>query len=648
MRCKKCGTDLVDNAQFCHVCGTSVSDPDPCQDTDELIVDRNKDGEHIGDTTELPVVEAKESLLSAFTKQMKAKLRSYRQNKELKKQAEAVKTPEEKALHKRKRLIAAVAVLGGCLLVSLAILGALSLINRGKTPLTTKYFPDKAFLDYVAQFDINKDHHLSEEELAAVTEMDCSQRAITNLAGIELFSNLSSLNCSQNKIVTLDPSLFPQVTSLNSSSNPLTTLDVSSLQGLTSLSCNNDQLGSLILGSLPALTELDCSQNALTTLDLSKLPELISLNCSDNQLNALDVTHNAKLATLNCKNNAITHLDLTENKQLKDAQYDESVALALALSADNFPDQVLMQAIAQHDDGDGKLTQEERDQITQLSLDSSELTSLKGLHYLTHLENLEIKGAHLSADSIELPESLTSLTLTSSNLASLDLSGLHKLKSATLTGNGMTSLTVGAANTALKELNVKENQLKTLDLSSLKGGLSKLYLDPSVKVTGATVNTSSDFSDSELRSLLFSKKYNPNEDDMLTSSERSEVTTLDVNGKPISSLEGLDAFKNLTTLDCGNTKITSLELKGLDKLTELRCAHAQLTQLTLSGLPALTKLDCSQNKLKTLDVSSNKSLTLLNAMGNSLDKVVIAQDSPLSTSNFTLFVNAGTKVEKKS
>ena len=65
-----------------------------------------------------------------------------------------------------------------------------------------------------------------------------------------------------------------------------------------------------------ALTGLNCSQNQLTSLDLTQNTALTGLNCSQNQLASLDLTQNTALTGLYCMFNQLTSLDLTQNTAL--------------------------------------------------------------------------------------------------------------------------------------------------------------------------------------------------------------------------------------------------------------------------------------------------------------------------------------------
>ena len=61
------------------------------------------------------------------------------------------------------------------------------------------------------------------------------------------------------------------------------------------------------------LTYLDCEINGLTSLDLSQNTALTYLQCDDNQLTILGVSQNTALQTLECGNNQLTSLDVSQN-----------------------------------------------------------------------------------------------------------------------------------------------------------------------------------------------------------------------------------------------------------------------------------------------------------------------------------------------
>ena len=163
-------------------------------------------------------------------------------------------------------------------------------------------FPDANFRTIVEYYDTNKDSSLSDTEIAAVEEIDCYDKGISNLKGIEYFTALRSLNCGCNQLTSLDVSKNTALTNLYCSRNQLTSLDVSKNTALTDLDCRSNQLTALDVSKNTALTYLDCGNNQLTSLDVSKNTALTDLDCDKNQLTSLDVS-NTNMDDLDCDDN---------------------------------------------------------------------------------------------------------------------------------------------------------------------------------------------------------------------------------------------------------------------------------------------------------------------------------------------------------
>ena len=178
-------------------------------------------------------------------------------------------------------------------------------------------FPDANFRTVVKKFDTNQDSSLSDTEIAAVKKINCSNKGITNLKGIEYFTSLNILRCTDNQLTALDVSENTALTKLNCCFNKLTALDVSKNTALTILECNANRLTALDVSKNTALTELNCSINELTSLDVSKNTALTILYCNDNQLTSLDVSKNTALISLSCVCNQLTSLDVSKNTALQ-------------------------------------------------------------------------------------------------------------------------------------------------------------------------------------------------------------------------------------------------------------------------------------------------------------------------------------------
>jgi hypothetical protein len=173
------------------------------------------------------------------------------------------------------------------LLLAVALFATATAV-RAQAPvqINSTNFPDENFRTVVAGTSIDKvaDGYLSDEEIAAVTELNVYSKGIASLKGIEFFTALEYFGCYNNQ---------------------LTSLDVSKNTALKVLFCQNNQLTSLDVSKNTALQFLDCHGNQLTSLDVSKNTALQFLDCSGNQLTSLDVSKNTALTGLACFNNQI-------------------------------------------------------------------------------------------------------------------------------------------------------------------------------------------------------------------------------------------------------------------------------------------------------------------------------------------------------
>ena len=88
-------------------------------------------------------------------------------------------------------------------------------------------FPDDNFWNYLLEQDYGKDGVLTDEEIRNITVMDVSEKEIKSLKGIEYFTALRTLNCSDNELTELDISGNTALDTLDCSYNELTALDVS-------------------------------------------------------------------------------------------------------------------------------------------------------------------------------------------------------------------------------------------------------------------------------------------------------------------------------------------------------------------------------------------------------------------------------------
>ena len=88
-------------------------------------------------------------------------------------------------------------------------------------PIDETHFPDPAFRDYLKLADMNQDGQLNEDEIAGVTGIDVSGLGIQDLRGIGYFTELESLDCSDNQLTSLDLSTNTKLETLKAEGNRL-------------------------------------------------------------------------------------------------------------------------------------------------------------------------------------------------------------------------------------------------------------------------------------------------------------------------------------------------------------------------------------------------------------------------------------------
>ncbi|MBQ3447807.1 MAG: hypothetical protein IJG37_09225, partial [Synergistaceae bacterium] len=295
----------------------------------------------------------------------------------------------------------------------------LSITSGGKLGLAVnaENFPDSVFREYVSSnFDKYSNGYLTDEEIAAVTSINVGGKGVTSLKGMEYFTELTTLDCSNNQLTALDVSKNIALQKLNCKYDQLTTLDVSKNTALTELECNNNQLTALDVSHNTALTELSCESNQLTALDVSNNTALTKLYCDNNELAALDLTNNTALTVLFCRNNQLAELDLSNNNAL-----------------------------------------------TYIVCSNNQLAALD-VSGFTALTDLTCSNNQLATLNVSGCTAIETLHCSDNQLAALDVSGFTALYGLYCSNNQLATLNVkGCA--ALKIMYCGDNKLATLDVS---------------------------------------------------------------------------------------------------------------------------------------------------------------------------------------
>lgn len=139
------------------------------------------------------------------------------------------------------------------------------------------------------KIDTNNDGEIQTSEAQAINYILIPNAQISDLTGIEYFSNLTFFSFAQNNI---------------------TNVNLLSLTNLERLYCYQNNLTSLNLDNLSHIKQLFCFQNNITSLDFSHNPELTTVYCGNNQISSLDFSANPLFNDLGCRNNQLTSLNI--------------------------------------------------------------------------------------------------------------------------------------------------------------------------------------------------------------------------------------------------------------------------------------------------------------------------------------------------
>ena len=186
--------------------------------------------------------------------------------------------------------------------------------------ITAETFPDPVFRRLISgpDYDKNGDGILSAEEIGYTRNIHCDGMDIESLKGIEYFTELRGLYCTDNDLAELDVTGLKELQGLWCSGNKrLTELDITQNSELLWVYCHDCDISELDVSQNKKMAFIECNTNPISELDLSNNPELEHLMCGTCKLTELDLSANSKLAHLDAFQNDLSELDLSHNLKMK-------------------------------------------------------------------------------------------------------------------------------------------------------------------------------------------------------------------------------------------------------------------------------------------------------------------------------------------
>lgn len=469
------------------------------------------------------------------------------------------------------------------------------------------HIPDPAFkaaLVASTRINTNGDDEIQVSEAESFGGwMNVYSEHITDLTGLEAFTSLQALFCSNNSIDSIDVSantnlrllwcsnnglkslkLNSQLELLECKNNLLTSLDLSGNSSIRILQCNGNQLTTLDVTGQPDLRELICTDNELTNLDVSSNADLRKLLVGRNQLTSLDVTNNGRLGTLHCYQNQLTELDVTNQPSMSELECYNNKLTDIDLSANR--------------------------NLHRLFIYNNELSTLDVSQTL--MNDLWCFNNKLESVDLGQKNNLRRLQIAFNQLTELDVSGNANLRDLDCRQNQLTSLNIKNGNyqnvVAFRATNNPGLSCIKVDDEAYAEANWRDNVDASVEFD-ITCDESLNFvyiPDPNFKNALLANiNININEDSEIQFTEAASFTgMINVNSLEIEDLTGIEAFTNLTDLRIHNNRLAALDVNANTELRQLHCQQNNLSSLDISNSRYLYKLRCFSNNLTSLNVQT--------------------------------------------
>lgn len=264
--------------------------------------------------------------------------------------------------------------------------------------------------------------------------------------------------------------------------------------------------------------------------------------------------------------------------EFADIQETDYVSTEIPINEENFPDENFRNYLLGTAYGeDGVFTEGEINRILSVDVANKEISSLKGIEFLTALTNLDCSNNQLTSLDVSGCTALEELICSRNQLTALDISNNPALTMLSCVSNQLTGLDV-SNNPALALLQCSDNQLTSLDVSN-NPMLIRLY---------CCNNQLTSLDISNCTALANLECYD------------NQLTSLGVSNNPA-----------LEYLQCYDNQLTSLDISDNSTLKWLVCYNNQLESIDASGCPALIAIQCNDNQLTSIDISDCPALTVL-------------------------------------
>jgi Leucine-rich repeat (LRR) protein len=547
-------------------------------------------------------------------------------------------------------------------------------------------------LESIIADDISGDGQVPTALIEVITNLNASNRSISDLTGIEDFTALQKLDVSSNNLTSLELSNNVNLEELNTNNNlSLATVNVTGCTALERMNAEenafstldlsaNTQLEALFITDNSTLSEIDLSNNtSIRALTLSNLDNISTVNVSQNTLiDSLEVTNNLILSEFNVKNGANTDIvtfaannnDILTCILVDDASYSTSNWNSIdnqASFSDTYcrytqiPDanfETALEALINDDvSGDGQVPTALIEVVTSLDIRSLNISDLTGIEDFSALEALYCSGNNLTSVDVSNLVSLQTLWALDNNLTTLDVTNNAALSDIRVENNDITSIDL-SNQTNLVILQIDRNELTAIDVSN--SPLITRFRVYNNNISNIDLSTNTSLSEVRVQNnaLVSLNLQNGNNTNISTfaadQNEFLDCILVDDASYSTTNWTSIDAQTSFNETECvvAYTAIpdsnfeSELETLGYDDIsgdnqvptayiknvTTLDIRNLNISDLTgIADFTALVDLDVSSNNLTAIDLSSNTLLEDVDIDSNDLTAVTLPTNGSLIT-----------------
>ncbi|MCD9610216.1 InlB B-repeat-containing protein [Tenacibaculum maritimum] len=521
----------------------------------------------------------------------------------------------------------------------------------------------------------------------ALEVLYCGKNQLTRL-DISHNNNLKKLSCGVNKLSELNLTNNTKLESLFCEANKLRELDLSKNLALTFLYCTDNQLTRLNTSNNPQLAYLFCGSNNIVDINTQHNPLLIRLDCSRNKLTTLDVSDNKELETFFCSYNALETLDLSQNKKLAYSFYCHDNKLSSLnikngnnhnlknFEAHNNPNLLCIQvddvnlANGQSTDlwmkgrnakyknncNTFNFTVNINDKEGKINTTPALIDDSYDKGTVVTLEAIPNTGYEFSEWAGDVTGKINPLNVTVN--ADKNITAIFKKTQHTLTINANNgAVTIGTSTIHLTPSSYPSNEVFEYNTSvSLHavpnsgyrfvrwlGDIDNDHVSTSIKIV---INKHKSITavfekepvvyipDPNFKAYLIKNSFiNTNNDDEIQVTEATKYSEYihipnreQSESKKIKDLTGIEAFINLTELNCNYNLISQLNLSKNTKLKRVHCSNNKLTSLNIGSNLVLEELYVDNNQITNLDTSNALNLIKLAVNSNQISTIDLSKN----------------------